>query len=271
VAAGSGSSSLQAFFSRLVCGEAVPVPSELRRLARGVLGTSANPADVDDLVSAFVLKAIEATRAGGAGSAEHLLVMSEARLRSVVRHRLKQMRAEQCPRWRVVKGLREAVRSALALPLLEVEDLPLALVDGGRIRLERVREAVSWMLSGPEPVARQPVVISDRLLALYFPDDTNDDVLERVLPMADTVDVVAALDAPVLVKRLREDLGPALDRVLVQRLQGVPLKGIAADAGVSISTAHERVQDAVAVVRARACRSGLDNVALEPVLEMLGA
>jgi hypothetical protein len=105
-------------------------------MARGVLRGTPLAKDTqaaDDLVAVFLLRLVEATAAGKAGSIHKLLELNDARLRAAIRHRLVQVAAEESPRWGLVKGLREHVAHALAQVSLEAPAaVPSTLMVEGR-------------------------------------------------------------------------------------------------------------------------------------------
>jgi hypothetical protein len=191
---------------------------------------------------------------------QDLLKLEDQRLRAVVRHRLRQLWAEQCPRWKLVKAIREHVQAALRLPELDVDVLPLTVLDQGRIRLDLIREAVSWLKSKSLPRSCSGKELASRIIELYFPADVRPVGVDGLVIHHGEEDLIAALDAPILVKRLEEDLGPGTCHMLKRRIEGATLGELACESKVAISTIHSRLAKAVELARVQlrpASTSGL--------------
>ena len=156
----------------------------------------------------------------------------------------------------------------MLLPELDCDALPLSVLDQGRIRLDLIREAVSWLRTKSLPAPRSVREIASRIMELYFPTSEH---LGDVHAVADHEDaMIAALDAPGLAQRLRDDLGTEASKMLRRRLDGTPLVDLAADSRVAVSTAHDRMGKAVERVRAQVRRHRLRREGLEPVLALVG-
>lgn len=228
-----------------------------RRLVRGA------DADAEDLVQDFILKLWGATRRGTAGSAAHLLHLSEPELRAVVRHRMRQLLAERSPHRHLRKQLGDALRRALRAGLPTVPDAPPAtLLAHDRLHGPAVAAATAWVLAQPDaPAVTDVPGLVDRLREYVGREGTERDAIAH--------DGAAGLDAARLAHRLRTGLAAEHLQVLQARLRNQELATIAAEAGVAVSTAHARLAKAVAEVRR--ISEGTDAETGEAALQLLAA
>ncbi|MHB8879591.1 MAG: hypothetical protein ACYC8T_38345 [Myxococcaceae bacterium] len=234
------------------------LPSEFLGIARGLLHHRHGADDqAQDLVASFLVRLVEATRRKTAGSAEHLTHLGEPELRGVVRHRIRQVLAEQSPARRVVKQLRDSVRLALARGLPPPPPAaPTTLIANEKLCGPTVASITAWVLAQEDaPAVTDVAGIADRLKEMYFGK-------ESLVPAANEAHVdFDCVDAQRLAAQLHADLAPELLAVLRGRLQDQPLAAIAKQAGVAISSAHARVAKAVEAVRTvvRAADVGRDT------------
>lgn len=166
----TGASALREFLLGLVEGvSARKLPAVFRSLARRTLGSAPSEEAIDDVVSAFLLKLVEATQRNSPGSARNLLLLEDAPLLRVVRYRLKQVACEQYPRWGLVKSLRAQVRRAMAEKLpTGVETLPETLLSADRLCSIRVAEATAFVLGQPDPPRRTVPDVSEHLSLIHI-------------------------------------------------------------------------------------------------------
>jgi DNA-directed RNA polymerase specialized sigma24 family protein len=238
---------LRVFLRGLVTARPPPVPEDLLRLARGVLGPRAGAADVDDLVGEFLLRLVDATAHRRAGSAEFMLDLDDRRLRGTIRHRLRQMLAETCPGARLRKQLRAFVKVLLSEDRLPVPAAPpTSLYRGDRLSSELVREAMAWVLLHEE-TPRTPAGITARLMAMYCVREASTGATEQGDPEHD---LHTRLEVQRLLLGLAQDCSQQA-RAVHMRLAGLSLQAIAEQQGVSISTAHTRVSAGVTALQAR--------------------
>lgn len=225
--------------------------------------------DVDDLVSEFLVRLIEATRRGQGRSAVHLLKLAEMEIASAILHRLKHVVAETSPGAHLRKQLRAAVKAALTIGTLAPPATPpVALYKDDKLSSARVRDAVAWLLAQDARPAATVNEISAALHAMYFGQAQTAQEASRPSPEAE---LVRALDGPRLREEVQRELGDDLARVVAMRATGAELKVIAADQRVAISTAHQRLATAVQRIRRHTRRRNIAPSSLEPILSGLSS
>lgn len=257
-------SQLRLFLEGVVNGSAVQFPDELRRLAARVLRRPARHADVDDLVSEFLVRLIEATRRDQGRSAVHLLKLADMEISSAILHRLKQVVAETSPGARLRKQLRAAVRIAMHADTIPPPSAPpTSLFRDDKFSSARVRDAVAWLLAQEDRPAATVNEISTALHTMYFGQRQTTQEPSQPSPEAE---LVRALDGPRLRHEVRRELGEDLARVVAMRANGAELKVIAADQKVAISTAHQRLATAVQRIKRHTKRRGIAPTSLESIL-----
>jgi hypothetical protein len=246
------------------------IPRVLYVFARQEVGSVA-PDAVEDLVADLLLDLLE--RRGQAGSIRQLLLLDERSLLGAIRRRLVQVRARQHgTRSQVVKSLRAHVRAVLISELPPPGGLPVSLTVGDRLCAKRVRQAVAQVLASADAPAREPRAIAGLLWSIFF-EGRHHDIREQAHGQADDghEDVVLArADASRHADQLRQQLGPSLTQVILQRVKGLSLAQVAAGR-TGASTIHDRQSKAVGTIRAHVERYGLVREDLEPALAMIAA
>jgi DNA-directed RNA polymerase specialized sigma24 family protein len=222
-------------------GAAVAPPAALLELAEQVLRGLRAPAylTADDLVSELTVRLLERARAGKdpIGPARNL--------RTVLRHRLRQLAIDHAPSRKVLKELTDHVRRALEEPWGQpTPSRPLFLERDGRFVHAQVRSAIAWARTR-EDLPVDPAALA-RWLAREF------DLLVEVGSGPTELDAWGSttppIDGVVLAWTLRERLGDQVLKVLLMRLSGAPLREIAEYLGCATATAHAHVSRATDIL-----------------------
>ena len=222
----------------------VPPPSVLVRLARSLIGRRGSIEDAEDAAGDLVLRLVEATRRGTAGSVIRLHGLDEPQLRGVLRHRLAQVIAERSPNRRQCKQLRDAVRRALLVEVpVAPQTRPGSITVDGKISTGLVASALAWIAQEEGP-SRDVRGLAARLQDLYEGCQTGPEAeVEHV------VDAHETLEATRCAAELRHRLGPDLERVVARRMAGASLKEVATEEGAAVSTIFCKLQQAAGVTR----------------------
>jgi hypothetical protein len=225
-------------------GRSARIPPLLHALARHCAsGRGASRDEVDDVVAQFLLKTVEGK--SNSRSADALLAMADTELLAALRVRLRQTAAELKGRaWLVRKQLRAHVAEVLADNSASrcPGALPLTLVRDGRLCRDRIRVAVSFLVHR-ERLQAEPSALTQELLVRYQLQRLDAANLAPEAPANPEEEVGSRRDAVRRAAELRRALGPLLPDLLMRRT-GMPLRQIAANSRVAISTAHSRVLSA---------------------------
>jgi len=208
-----------------------------------------------DLVNELLAELLERGRA----VQNDLLGFADKELETAVYNRIRQLAVEAAPQWdryRALKGHVAAVLDGLtSAPSSAVA--PTRLSEGQAERLSRdlVRQAVEWLLATAPPPARDAAVITRLLMQLYFPAD-QPDVHEHAGPTPRS-DRRIQHDGAILARALRAELPREELKVLVSLYEGRPLRRIAGDLGVAITTVWDWKRRALESTRAVMASHGI--------------
>ena len=235
-------------------------PLMLRKLARRALARmhSRPPGfEAHDLLNEFLAELLERGRAVQGD----LLGFSDKELETAVYNRIRQLAVEAAPQWSRYRALRGHVAAVLdqlrSVPASAAA--PTRLTEGQAERLSRdlVRQAVEWLLATTPPPRRDPGAITRTLMQVYFPAD-QPDVREHAGPTPRS-DRRIHHDGAVLARVLRAELPREELKVLVWLYEGRPLRQIAADLGVAVTTAWDWKRRALERTRAAMALHGVST------------
>ena len=231
------------------------MPADLFRIARGLLRRSSDH-EIQDLVSDFIVRLLEAGRAGRAGSPLHLVGFDESELRAVVRHRMRQIIADRSPGRRQSKQIRDSVRLVLktGLPVAPAA-APTTVMVNDKLSTPLVAVAVAYLATMEgAPGAIDANAVADRLGEMYFG--------RKTVHTGDSDPALSADDqyaARALAANLKTRLDPKMMDVLRARMRHDSLAEIAARENTAVSTIHARMQRAIAEVRAAVEAAGISR------------
>lgn len=253
-------------------GAADPAPTALPpilvRLARSLVGRHGSLADAEDAVGDLVLRLVEATRRGTAGSVVHLHDLDETQLRGVFRHRLAQVLAEKSPNRHLCKQVRDAVRRALLVELPAAPSTqPPTITACDKISTALVASALAWVAQ-EEGSSRDVRALAARLQDIYFA--TKGRLAGAEAEREQMVDAHDGLEATRCAAELRHRLGADLERVVARRMAGASLKEVATEEGAAVSTIFCKLQQAVTVIRAHLRRTRCSRATGEMAMALLG-
>jgi hypothetical protein len=250
---------LRAFFTGLAEGKHAPrIPAGLRALAdRAARQLDRCPATGDDLLAELLADICGASAEDRRLACAELAAYAEDALRGILAYRLRQRALQALPTRKLWRRLHDHARAALEAGAAPAPvPMPPTLRQGDRIDGALVHRAVCALLHDRAHVARSAGALASELMDAYFRPEAEEDAVEGAWapPPPDRL-----VEARREVALLRAALARAVEagelRLLARRLAGARLETLAEEAGVSVSTAHARLERACGrvkgVVRAR--------------------
>ena len=227
------------------------VLSKLARRAVSRMHSRPPGLEPQDLVNEFLAELLERGRA----VQDDLLRFADKELETAVYNRIRQLAVEAAPQWdryRALRGHVAAVLDGLA-SASSSGAAPISLSEGRAERLSRdlVRQAVEWLLATAPPPPRDAAVLTRLLMQLYFPAD-EPDLHEHAGPTPRS-DRRIQHDGAILARALKAELPREELKVLVWSYEDRPLRQMAGDLGVAVTTAWDwrrRAFDRIRVVMA---------------------
>jgi hypothetical protein len=247
--------------------EVVDPYQELLPLARGVLRRLPQQASLgaEDLCDDLLCYLLESPE-----TIAQLLKLDDAALAAALRKRLRWLAVEQAHAWPVRKRLQEIVAKCLDHLPRRHRDLPPALTRAGRLETDLVARAVAWLLGRQDAPARDPGVVAQRLLDLFFPGPVP--AGDHPEP-ADARDSEEDLIRDIRVGRYLSEVPPGIRRdlreLLVKRASGATLEEIARAQGVAVATVHARLTRARLRLTQWFGRSGIGRSTAVRLLDVL--